>query len=618
MSTSKIKSMFNDVFTILLENSGLKKDADWARFVVQCLILTFILHVIAAVKSSGFYHADEHFQIIEFMNYKLGRSPAIDLPLEYGQLMRPWLMSAIFAGLTVIWRALGVDSPFDWALGYRLCCAGVGFLSTVGLTLNCYRWFPAKSGRRIQWRTYAVLALTLIWYLPALHARHSSENVSGSVFFIALGFLALYLPLKAPRTTTCMTRETTLDNDLNNDGRQIDRLPAVLACTVGVLFGLAFEFRYQTGFMILGALFWLVLIARISLRSFLLILTTAFIPFVLGTLADRWGYGQWTFAPWNYVKYNLVQNHVSDSDVSPWWDYFRRALTESWPPLGLLLLLSFPIAWLRSPKHILTWSMVPLFLTHEIIGHKELRFLFPLIHAGPVLLIMSIQGLTTGSKTAWKGLSERLYKIVRRDGQHGRFRWLAWRIVRRIVRRIRWGIIWGIVVMNSIALVFTTILPAWSPIRFYEQLYRFSPYGFQLYYKDDSLFDFGGSRMNFYKPNHLPLVHVKEYTEVVQALNDRHLPIWLFTPRLAIPLVLRTTTQRPDTLGTSATLETPAGATAGDLSGELKPHCVVEFSTWPAWPAWIERLNPFGIPGRITNWTLHRCENRGRDIRLKR
>ncbi|MEO5969667.1 MAG: hypothetical protein ABIQ95_07040 [Bdellovibrionia bacterium] len=535
----------------LLANSGLKKDASWANFVIQCLALAFILHLIAAVRSAGFYHVDEHFQIVEFMNYKLGRSPAVDLPLEYGQLMRPWLMSAIFAGMTQIWKVLGSENPFGWAMGYRLFCAGLGFISTALLVLSCYRWFPLQEGRKVQWRTYAVLALSLIWFLPALHARHSSENVSGSVFFIAISLLALYLPVKRLEITKTFSSNW--------------------AGTVGVLFGLAFEFRYQTGFMILGALLWLIVIARIPFRTLLIILAGALIPVALGTLADRWGYGQWTFAPWNYVKYNLVQNHVSDSEVTPWWDYFRRALTESWPPLGLILLLSFPIAWLRNPKHILTWSMVPLFLTHEIIGHKELRFLFPLIHAGPVLLVMSIQTLQkTGVRRGvlWKKLSR---LIICRDGIH----WA------KGPRRLAWIIV-GI---NTIALIFTTLLPAWSPIRFYEQLYHFKPYGFQLYYKDSSLFDFGGAKMNFYKPTPFPIVQVKEYSEIVQALKSTQRPLWIFTPRL-------------------------------HLSEEIKTNCdcQVEFSTLPTWPSWIESLNLFGMSDRITNWTLHRCKFRKRSL----
>lgn len=556
------------MFNTLLENSGLKRDASWASLVTQCLALSFIFHIIAAVRSSGFYHADEHFQIIEFMNYKLGRSPALDLPLEYGQLMRPWLMSAIFGVLTTLWKALKITSPFDWALSYRLLCSMAGFLCTAGLILNSYRWFPLKAERQPQWRTYSVLALTLIWYLPALHARHSSENLSGSVFFIGISLLGLCLPwgrsgltheqdalpdsLETPKEVPTGPPAHLLSIPKIQLGREEWdlpltknrlKLPRTLAWTVGILFGLAFEFRYQTGFMIAGALLWLIIVTRISARSLLMILAGAVIPFILGTLADRWGYGQWTFAPWNYLKYNLVQNHVSDSETSPWWDYFRRALTESWPPLGLILLLSFPIAWWKNPKHLLTWITLPLFLVHAIIGHKELRFLFPLLHVGPVLLILSIQGRMSG--------------LLQRKG----IQWLAW----------------GIVGLNSVALIFTTVLPAWSPIRFYDQLYHFKPYGFHLYYKDDSLFDFGGAKMNFYKPSHLPLTHINEYTDLIQEMKDNHRPLWVFTPRLSIP----------------------------QFSTELKPYCRVEFSTLPDW---IERLNPMGVMSRVTNWTLHHCE----------
>src|SRR5690349_12493433 len=85
---------------MLLSRAGLKRDTCWTRFVLQWLAIALALHIIAAVRSGGFYHNDEHFQIVEFVNAKLGRSPPVDLPLEYRELMRPWLLPAILTGLT--------------------------------------------------------------------------------------------------------------------------------------------------------------------------------------------------------------------------------------------------------------------------------------------------------------------------------------------------------------------------------------------------------------------------------------------------------------------------------------------------------------------------------------
>src|SRR5690606_2039502 len=53
------------------------------------IYLSILIHIIAAWFSVGFYHPDEHYQIIEFANYKLGGIPATELPWEFPAEMRP-------------------------------------------------------------------------------------------------------------------------------------------------------------------------------------------------------------------------------------------------------------------------------------------------------------------------------------------------------------------------------------------------------------------------------------------------------------------------------------------------------------------------------------------------
>ncbi|MBK5097796.1 MAG: hypothetical protein JJE01_08435 [Gemmatimonadetes bacterium] len=52
----------------------------WAR---NWLLVALVLNLAAAYFSWGFHQFDEHFQILEFANYKLGNSPASDLPWEF-------------------------------------------------------------------------------------------------------------------------------------------------------------------------------------------------------------------------------------------------------------------------------------------------------------------------------------------------------------------------------------------------------------------------------------------------------------------------------------------------------------------------------------------------------
>lgn len=526
--------------------SGLEKDAPWRSFIFQWMTLSFILHIIAAVKSSGFFHVDEHFQIAEFVNAKLGRSPLTELPLEFRELIRPWLLPAIYTGLTHLLNSIGITNPFDWALSYRIFAALLGWVSTLGAGLCCYLWFPIK-----KWRNLAVMAMTLLWYMPAFHARHSSENLGGSAFLMGLTLLLLGSP---PR---------------KKPSQHPGEVPFSVALTSGLLLGLAFEFRYQVGVMIVGFFFWLVIIARVSLLRLLPLIAGILIAVGLGTLADFWGYGKWTFAPWNYLQFNLIQNHFAEGDPSPAWDYFRRAFTESWPLIGLLTLLSFPIAWIRNPKHCLTWSFVPFFLVHLWISHKELRFLFPMIHVGGVLLVLAISPLQRTPH--WAKFLEAKDSPLWQSG------WIRWPIR-------------SLIGLNFIGLVALTTLPAWMPIQFYQRLYRFKPFGFQVYYKDDQLINLGGAILNFYRPSGLPLVRIGDYSELTQALEEKETSLWLYTPYRQLP----------------------------EEAGILTKWCKVEFSTWPVWlEGGIEKLKfstvtremVSRLTSRMTNWTLYRCKS---------
>ncbi len=506
----------------ILTSSGLKDNLSWRQFWIRWMLISLLLHIAGAMGSAGFYHADEHFQILEFVNFKLGRSVAQELPLEFGHQLRPWLVPALFLGFTKGLISLGIENPFLWSCFLRLFSAGVGWLSTLGLTLCTYLWIPQAN-----WRRRAVIASVLLWYFPGFHARPSSENLGGAFFFIGTSILTLTL------------------SSQNKTRAAFEKWALFL---VGIFFGLAFESRFQVGFFILGALLWLLCIARVSIKGFLWITLGMLIPLTLGTLADYWGYGRWVFTPWNYLNYNIIQNHVADMDASPWWDYFRRAITESWPILGILLLCSFIFAWIRNPKHILTWSCGAFFLIHEIIGHKELRFLFPLLHAGGILLCFAIM--------PWKSA---LFKI------------------NDLLKNVLKPVLISLFVMNGFALSCFIWIPAWMPIRFYSQLYEFSQNGLQIYLKDESLFNFGGAIMNFYRPPKLKVLTIKEYSDFSKVLENGSEPHWLFYSRFKLP----------------------------DDAENLRPYCSPEFSTLPRW---IEKTPIRNRLQQVTNWTLFRCQ----------
>ena len=60
------------------------------------ITLIFLINLITAFFSSGYYHTDEHMQILEFANYKLGHNPASNMPNEFFSKMRSWLLPGFY------------------------------------------------------------------------------------------------------------------------------------------------------------------------------------------------------------------------------------------------------------------------------------------------------------------------------------------------------------------------------------------------------------------------------------------------------------------------------------------------------------------------------------------
>lgn len=79
------------------------------RFV---LILIIILYLFSTINSNGFYHPDEHFQLIEFAGLKAGWNTSDDLAWEYGAQIRPTLQPYLALGIFKLAGLFGGQRPF--------------------------------------------------------------------------------------------------------------------------------------------------------------------------------------------------------------------------------------------------------------------------------------------------------------------------------------------------------------------------------------------------------------------------------------------------------------------------------------------------------------------------
>jgi phosphatidylinositol glycan class B len=306
------------------------------------LILTGVI-IVTAWFSNTFYFPDEHYQVLEFMGHKLGATPASALPWEFGARIRPWFQPAVYFLIAKTLLAVGVGDMFDIVFILRLV---TGLFSLAALAAFARAILPTIEGDEEK-RAF-LRYLPLFGFLPYLFVRTSSEAFSAA--FFAVGFAVTLGPKSAARLALA-----------------------------GLLCGLAFESRYQTGLLGFGLFAWLAIMARVRLGGLAAFLGGGLVALLIGALADRWGYGAWVFPPLGYVDVNLMQGVAAHRfGREPVFAYLYLLPAQIFFAITLVLMAGMIAMWLRNFRHALTWVTLPFVLAHVAIAHKEARFLFPL------------------------------------------------------------------------------------------------------------------------------------------------------------------------------------------------------------------------------------------------
>ena len=327
-----------------------------ARSVIWVSVL---FHVLAVFFSAGYYHPDEHFQLLEFAGWKSGWFSSESLAWEFEAMIRPSFMPAMTAVLINFLEVFGIESPFFIALVLRSISAALA----LSVTLLFYRW--AKPQLQEKWQVRYLFFALLLWFIPYLNVRFSSENWSGQLFF--LGLLCFLLKKEPP----------------------------VLALFIsGVFMGLSYACRFQSALFAAGFFFWLLFIYRAGFKKMFSWLLGITIAVLLSAVCDRWFYGEWTFTAYNYFHVNLLEGKASEFGTRPFWFYFAFVALHGMPFFGLLIAGCFFYFWAKNSRSVFTWVTLGFFIVHSIIAHKEMRFLFPLLPAVPFIVISAWKKLT--------------------------------------------------------------------------------------------------------------------------------------------------------------------------------------------------------------------------------
>ena len=168
--------------------------------------------------------------------------------------------------------------------------------------------------------------------------------------------------------------------------------PFVWGAGMGLLAGAAFISRYQVGFALFGFGLWLLVFARRwRLLAGLALGGAAMLG--VGVLVDYWLYGTWTCSPVNYLRENILNSHIDKFGIKPWYFYLSDTVSKGFVVYGLAILAATCWFFVRNPKHVITWTMVPFLLAHQLVGHKELRFLFPVLPFIPFFAVLLARDL---------------------------------------------------------------------------------------------------------------------------------------------------------------------------------------------------------------------------------
>jgi phosphatidylinositol glycan class B len=339
------------------------------KFSVNSVIiaLSIAIFTITAYNSTGFFHADEHYQLIEFAGLKAGWNNPSDLVWEYHAKIRPTLQPTIAFGLISTFKFFGVTDSYTISFLLREITGLLMIFALVFFFKNTKQFI--QSSKQPQTNKFLeglyLGFLLLIWYIPFLGVRFSSETWSTIFLLLAMG-------------SFCSENKTQRKTLL-----------------VGLLFGISFLFRFQIAFALVGFGIHQLIFGKEKLKTSLLILSGFSIIVMLGVFIDHWFYSEWVFTPWEYFwtffKNDVLNNKTSNFGESPWDYYFDQLFHLPTKFIGTLIFISLAATLVFKRKSVFIWMFLTFLILHMLISHKEERFLFPIAFLFPLFFMQLFQ-----------------------------------------------------------------------------------------------------------------------------------------------------------------------------------------------------------------------------------
>lgn len=297
--------------------------------------------------SVGFFHPDEHFQIIEMANFKNGGISIENMPWEFKNQLRPTLQPFI---LYVFLKTNLLQNPYFITFLFRFI---TGLFSILAFLL-IYDMHRVEE----KYRTLYFQSSFLIWFMPFVSIRYSSET--WSALFLVYGIYSFM--------------------------RYVEKKNVLLLFLSCLTFSMSLWFRFQIGFAIMGFALWVMVYKKIHWKVIVSILTLCSI-FIYGFIQlDSWFYQKEVLTPLNYFNETILTKSKNFGDFGLWY-YPAMTLIHLFP-ISIVIFISIFYLYKNHRNHFILYTITPFILIHFIIGHKEIRFLFPMFLFIPYVIVL--------------------------------------------------------------------------------------------------------------------------------------------------------------------------------------------------------------------------------------
>ncbi len=310
------------------------------------LAIALLLRMVVFLLFPSIYYPDEVFESQEAA-HRLAFGYGV-IPWEFRIGIRSWVLPAFIAGIMkcTAWLSSGSSGYI-----FGICL----FFSLLSLTVV---WFSFSWCRRYLGMQYALLAAftTAIWFeLVHFGPRTFSEFVAGNLFLPAI-----YL------------------GSVEQHEKPESKWRLLLS---GMLLGLTVSLRIQFGPAVLLVALW-IMSQNWKARSLPVAAGIVIVVSMFGLVdAVTWSYPFYSY--YAYIRENLLHHRAAKFGIQPWYYFFLKLLYRTGPMVFLAL-----VGIRRSP--ILGWICLAILLPHLLIGHKEYRFIYPVL---PLLLTLAAIGI---------------------------------------------------------------------------------------------------------------------------------------------------------------------------------------------------------------------------------